>query len=551
MRRSLLVLPVLAVAAVAVGGGLWLARPPTPPPNVLVILWDTTRADRLSLYGYPVPTTPRLEAFAKSATVYERASAQGMWTVPTHTSMFTGLAESSHGARSDTLWLDNAETTLAESLGGAGYQTFAFSANLMVSPMTNLTQGFQTVHTSFSRPDARRGRYTRAARRATVAKLLPEDRSTEISPGFAGSKKEKWGKSVFKDAAPVAHQALTEWLDERDGKGRPFFAYLNLMEAHSPRVPSMASRQRVSDQATIDLGLRTDSSLMAANEHIVGKRTFTDAEKHAIAAIYDATLRDLDDATGDLLDDLAARGILDDTVVVVTADHGETLGEHGFYEHRWNVLEPLLHVPLVIRYPKRFTEGARVSERVTTADLYATVLELAGLTPPGKAWSTSLVGRKVFDPFVFAQAVDPVSSQLLSIREAHPDVDVLPLARSWCVAYEDAWKLVWEAGGQGHALYDLATDPGEDANRYATEPERAAALAKALHTFEAGLSPYDPAQRDAQDLERVTREGPGGWLAGEDDDEAAALALLGYTAGEGVDVPKRTFCGPYGDAQQN
>ena len=538
MRRSLLVLPVLAVAAVAVGGGLWLARPPTPPPNVLVILWDTTRADRLSLYGYPVPTTPRLDAFAKSATVYEHATPVGVWTLPTHTAMFTGLRETSHGLRTYARWLDGAHETLAEQLLASGYDTFAFSANPMVSPITNLTQGFETVHTSFARPGARGDRYTRPSRRATRQKLIPGDASGELSPGWVGREGgSNWGPRVmFKDAGPVAHQALVDFLDERPGRQKPFFAYLNLMEAHSPRIPSMGSRRRVSDEATIRAGLATDQSLYALHEGTVGARSFTPEALQAIGAVYDASVRDLDDVTGDLLDDLAARGILDDTVVIVVADHGEALGEHGYWEHRWNVYEPLLHVPLVIRYPKRFEAGARVSERVSTADLYATVLELAGLTPPGKAWSTSLVGRKVFDPFVFAQALDPMSSQLGALLEVHPELDTVRYTRPRCAAYQGSSKLLYDPVRGEHELYDLAADPGEARNLYDPAGAPARALEAALAAFEEGLPVFDPATRSAE--ARAHLEEAGG------DGEAAQLAMLGYT--DGPEAAHADFCGPRG-----
>jgi arylsulfatase A-like enzyme len=535
VRRPLAALAGLG--ALGACGVLACGRATEKPPNVLVVLWDTTRADHLSLYGYDKPTTPRLDAFAAEAVVYEHAVARGTWTVPTHTSIFTGLPESSSGIRSWGLWLDEAETTVAESLGHVGYATFAFSANLMVSPTNNLTQGFETIHTSFSRAGARRGRYTVQSRRATRAKLLPDDRSTEISPGFQGSNAEKWVKSTFKDAAPVAHQALVDWLDERPEPDRPFFAYLNLMEAHSPRVPSLASRKAISDEATVRLGLATDASLAALDQYIVGKREYTEAELAAIVAVYDAAIRDLDTATGDLLDDLRARGILDDTVVIVVADHGEMLGEHRFYEHRWTVHEPLLHVPLVIRYPKKLAPR-RVAERVSTSDLYATILDLAGVAPNPRARSTSLLGRTTYDPQVFAQLLDPFTSQLAPMLELYPDLDVAPWTHSWCAVYEGETKLVHDADGDRHALYDLAADPREEQNLYAGDPERAARLRAALGAWEASLSPYDPAQRSAEDL-RHHKDGG----AAADDEEAAMLNLLGYTAGPGLEnVPRHDFC---------
>jgi arylsulfatase A-like enzyme len=291
----------------------------------------------------------------------------------------------------------------------------------------------------------------------------------------------------------------------------------------------------VSDEATVRLGLATDASLAALNAYIVGKKDYTEAELAAIAAVYDASIRDLDTATGDLLDDLGARGILDDTVVVVLADHGEMLGEHRFYEHRWTVHEPLLHVPLVIRYPKKFP-AQRVSERVSTADLYATVLDLAGLEPNPRARSTSLVGRRTFDEHVFAQLLDPFTSQLGPVAEVFPDVDLAPFTASWCAVYAGETKLVHEVGGDRHALYDLAADPGEARNLYGDQRERATGLRRALADWEAALSPYDPAQRTPEDQRHHKHEEPA------DAEEAQMLNLLGYTAGPQLDVPRHRTC---------
>jgi arylsulfatase A-like enzyme len=519
------------------------------PPNVLFILWDTARADRMSLYGHSRPTTPRLDAFAAEGAVYERATAPGMWTLNSHAAMFTGLYETSHGATPSHRWLDDRYTTLAESARDAGYDTFFWSSNLIASPMTNLTQGFDTVHTAFPRRGAEQGRYTRPARRHTRGKLLPDDASTEISPAFAGSADDHWGKAVFKDSAPVGHQALVDWLGERQDPSRPFLAYLNLMEAHTPRVPSLSARRRVADDDTIARALATDGSLFAANEYIVGVRDYTEAELGAMSATYDAALVDLDDATGDLLDDLRARGLLEDTVVVVVADHGEALGEHRRLEHRWSMYEQLLHVPLVVWYPPR-VEPTRVSERVTTLDVYATLVDLMGVSPnlvggphPGDpaASGTSLVGRTSWDRYVFAQMIDPFASQLRNVRAAWPDRDYSEWVKTYCVVYEGAQKLLYASDDQ-HGLFDVEADPGEATNRLEADPEARVRLLAALEAFERELPVYDPALR-----------GPGDEQSGETQEQRAMLEALGYLTDDddgGAEPAELTslaaFCGPHG-----
>ena len=561
-RRSAVPRACRGLAGVGVlGSALWLsglmgcsgatevpADPPEPVPagkpppadddrpNVLIVVWDTVRADRMSLYGYGRPTTPKLDAWAKDAVVFERATAPGMWTLPSHASMFTGLRQTEHGAMPSWRWLDHRFDTLAELLGGAGYDTFAFSSNLIASPMTNLTQGFETIHTTYKRDGAPKGRYMRAARQATAEKLLPGDASTEISPGFQGKADDKWAKAVFKDAAPVLHKGLVEWLDERDD-GAPWFAYLNMMEAHTPRIPSLSARKRVLNEEQIRLGLSTDVSLFAENEYIIGKRTYTPQELDAIGGVYDAALVDLDDATADLFADLAQRGVLDDTLVILVADHGEALGEHQRFEHRWSVYEQLLSVPLVVRFPKGtaadVAEPRRVSERVSTADVFATVLDVSDTQPKRPVpTSTSLatrLGKGQWAPQVFTQMLDPFATQLASMAKAYPDVDLSPWMRSYCAVYEGSKKLIYASDG-AHGLFDVHADPAELKNLYTSEVATAEALEAALGTWEAGLPTYDPEQRAANDGAKGQRRGAG--EKGMSPAECRQLVALGYLASE-------------------
>jgi len=536
MSRSRLIwIPVLLAAAGLAAFAL-LRSPVTPPParpNVLIVLWDTVRADRMSLYGHTAPTTPRLEALAADALVFDRATAPGMWTLPTHASMFTGQYATTHGARAGYRWLDHHHDTLAEHLDADGYDTVALSANLVASPMTNLTQGFRTVHTTFPRRGAQRGRYVQAAKRATRAKLIAGDASTEISPAFAGNAADKWAKSVHKDAAPVLHGALMDWLDERDDPDKPWFAYVNFMEAHTPRLPSQDARDQVMDAQTQAMALSTELSLFAENEAMIGARTYSDAELAAIRGVYDATLVDLDTATGALLDDLSARGVLDNTVVILVADHGEHLGEHDRFEHRWSVHEELLHVPLVVRYPAAVPPG-RVATRVSTTDVFATVLQLTGVTPRVPHHSRSLLDAPR-SPHVFAQLLDPYASQLANVQEVYPDVDYTPLLRTMCAAYEGDDKLIYASDGQ-HRLYDLGADPTEASDRFAAHPDRAAALTSALGTWEVGLPVYDRSRRTAAD---------GG--GGQTHAEKQMLQMLGYTDEDEDEAVSR--CGPSPEAR--
>ena len=211
-------------------------------PNVLIVLWDTVRADRMSAYGYARPTTPRIAAWAERAAVFERASSPGIWTLPAHASMFTGLPPQAHGADERWMWLDQRFVTMAEHFSAAGYATYALAANALLCGETNLVKGFGV------RLNTYRGKLATPAARMTRRKVPPGDRSNELAPGWRppahGAHNAEWARASYKDAAPLAVKAFGRWLVEQP-RDQPFFAYLNLMEAHTPRIPTMRSRERV------------------------------------------------------------------------------------------------------------------------------------------------------------------------------------------------------------------------------------------------------------------------------------------------------------------
>lgn len=476
----------LVVAVAAIGGAVaWRgAGPAEPPPNVVVVLWDTVRADRASLYGYPRPTTPGLEQLGAESVVYERAMSPGMWTVPSHGSLFTGLSTSSHGAKVGWLWLDGKYQTLAETLGDAGFATFAWSSNPYLSEQTNLLQGFDTTAFSWRAPDAE------ACAATTHGKLLPEDRSVEIAPGWAG-RTEGWPThlTAFKDCGPHAAERFLGWVDQQQ---QPFFAYINLLEAHHPRVPSADARAAVADPATVATALATDGSLFRIMSAMEGRASFTEAELGAMGATYDATLWDLDRVTTAIVDGLRQRGVLDHTIVVVTSDHGENLGERGMFDHRWDLHQTLVHVPLVIRYPPALAP-ARVSEPVSTVGLYGTVLALAGVDPPDLGYPLPRIGAGPV-----ASELEAPTPRLAEIRSAYPDLDPERWKTRYQAWFDGPWKLLRRSDG-GAQLFDLAADPGEHTDRVGERPEVAGPLREALVGWDRARPKYDPRGRTADD----------------------------------------------------
>jgi arylsulfatase A-like enzyme len=493
MRRRWWLAIGLAAAVVALVGA-WVSsgRSDRPAgasgPNVLVIVWDTVRADHLSLYGYRRPTTPRLDAFARDAVVFERASSPGMWTLPAHASMFTGLPPESHGADERWLWLDGHNLTMAEHFEANGYATFTMAANTLLCDETNLVQGFATKLNTY------KGKVGKMAKAATREKLLPNDRSNELSPLWRppahGAKNAEWGRAVYKEGGPIVAEAMLEWIDRRKNRRKPFFAFLNLMEAHTPRIPTMASRERVlaDDPELVALGLETDAAHINLHFYNFGKVTYSERQLDAIRGVYDASIADLDAATGRLFDGLAERGLLEDTIVVLTSDHGENLGDHHLFNHRFSLWDSLVHVPLVVRAPGQVAR--RVDRPVSTIDLFSTLARLAGLPVPDGIAAGDLLGG-TSSPAVTSMAL-PLEREILSVKEVHPDVEVGPWMRSGNAVVRDGRKLVRLSDGTS-ALFDLRADPGETTPL--DDPAGAAALGAELDAWLSSTPPYDPTRR--------------------------------------------------------
>ncbi len=526
-RRALIILAAVGVAFVAAGvvalrSGA--ASGSAGAPNVLIVVWDTVRADRMSLYGHSRDTTPFLDRFAEDAVVYDHAIASSEWTGPTHASLFTGLPLRTHGMDTYYKWLDHHHETLAERMRSAGFSTWAFTGNRFVSDFVNMLQGFDTQLHTFEGP------LKQPSRKATARKLLPRDRSTEISPSYAGGK-QGWSKrlTLFKDAAPVANRAFGRFLERRAEDPAPFLAFINLMEAHQPRVPSLESRKALLDDDMIELALRTDSSLFSLMAYMSGKHAFTKAELDAMAGTYDASILDLDRAFQQLIEGMERKGVLDDTIVVLTADHGEMLGEKGLYSHRWALYEPLVHVPLVIRYPDSMVrrdprlKPRRVSETVSIGQVPATLLDAVDVDPmPGIA--PSLLDGPPNSP-VFTELRDP-NIVMAVVRRAFPDVPKDQFARSLHAIYDGPHKLI-RASDHQHELYDLSEDPDETENRVELDTALRDRLLERLADWERDTPAYDP-----------TRRGPNDKGSKRADPETQRmLEVLGYTDDEAALEP--------------
>jgi len=411
-------------------------------PNVLLLIIDTQRADHLSAYGYQRQTSPNLERFAAEGTLFLNAYSSSSWTLPSHASLMTGRPLHEHLAGVIRRpYLDGHYPTLAEAMRRAGYATGGVVANTFwTGRQTGLNRGFIHYEDFWGNLGDAVAR-TALGRRLAYG-LLPRFGLIDI-PG------RKRAEEVNRD--------LLRWLDGLDQR-RPFFAFVNYLDVHGPLLPPPPYDGRFSDGRAVH-GEHEIQIGAIAGDIVVPPP----AERRAIIDKYDESILYLDANLGRLFAELRRRGTLDNTVVVVTSDHGESWGEHGMMYHGHSLYYETLHVPLIVRYPARAAVGRRESSPVGVQQLSATIADLVGLGP------SAFPGTSLFAPHAEAQPV------LAEVARRSMVAANWPSSRGWLASVlTDRWQLIRRQTGEVE-LFDLQADPKQERN-LAVQPGAASAL---------------------------------------------------------------------------
>lgn len=398
---------------------------PAERRNVVFVLSDATRRDRLGISGGPAHT-PRFDAFAADGLRFTDATTQAPWTKPSVATLFTGLMPSTHGVvshptlrhegrRIESDVLGPHLQTLAESLAAAGYQTAAFVSNPWLQRRLGFDQGF-----------------------------------------------EVWDESMANNATPgeVVTEAGLRWLREREGDPRPWFLYLHYMDAHAPyhRVPADEFVERraelAADHRPITPWARKEITRLARDGHghpLAGEGV--EPSLGLMELVYDVGVEHFDRALGHLLDGLERRSDWAETAVIVTADHGEALFERGYVEHGKGLYGDELDVPLAARLPGVATRGA-ISCPVGLIDLRRTLCDYLGVRCLGDDQGTSLLSPAVAAPdrmLVSESVIDRLHNR--AVRDAR-----------YALLYEPDGRAAVEPRGAPSSpihFYDLVEDPGE------------------------------------------------------------------------------------------
>lgn len=445
--------PLVAIVAVLlVVVAAWrLTRAVPRPTHVVIVSLDTVRADHLGAYGHPRAVTPQLDAFAADSVRFAQATTAAPSTLASHTTLFTGLWPHTHGVpRNDHLVPDEA-VLLQERLGAEGFQTAAFIGAIPIASHSRFTAGFEHVDE----------RFTLDRRRDGVAQSMrPGDEVTD---------------------------AVLAWLGaERDAE-RPLFLFVHYFDAHSPYEPE----PRFRDLYTPDLGMPQPGSM----RHIGRARNLIrhgmpQAEQHmqTLRDLYLGGISQVDHEVGRLMMGLDEAGLLDDALVVITSDHGESFDTHEeLWDHGATVYDETIHVPLMVRPPRGWGGGRVVRDSVNHVDLVPTLVELLGLplaegeTLDGVSWLPQLRGDwiRAARPPAFAEATKP--------HYRHAGVwQNDPLAKA---IRHGGRKLIVEPRRRREALYDLRSDPDELTDL--TPDVQAPDLRALMEAWRAAAKPFD------------------------------------------------------------
>ncbi len=482
---------LLASFLCACGGGSSERARGSPTPsdraNVVLVVLDTVRADRIPCRtGGGVPT-PRVDALARAGICFERFFSTSSWTLPAHASLFTGLYPVGHRATQETLVLDDRHPTLAEIYGGAGYQTFGTSGNPLVAVDNGLARGFHEFVETF-RPSVRR-RYAHAG----------------LHPNSA---------------------ALAEFLGRSD-RSRPFFAFVNFIEAHTPYAPPepFLSESVGPGHAPDALAAAMQSQMP---DHYLSEGGLGPERLALLSRLYDGEIRYLDFLVGQLVDLLNRDGRLGKTVLVIASDHGENLGENGHFAHVFSLQNTLLRIPLIVVLPGGSRAGEVRGEATEILDLFPALLALCGVPFEGRYDGRDLLGAAggtggstVFSEYYFPRQVLSVFSreEIAAHRRR-----LAPYLHRLRALQDEDWKFIWSSEGR-HELYDMRRDPEETVNLLEADPSH-----ERLRGFLSRLSVYveryegeppmppPPTGWDAPELDGAT----------EDEERLQELRSLGY-----------------------
>jgi arylsulfatase A-like enzyme len=423
------------------------------PHGIILISFDTLRADHLGIYGYHLNTSPSIDAFAKESIVFENALVQAPWTLPSHMSIMTSLYPTSHGVVKADLRLADEHVTLAELLRAGGYQTAAFTSGGPMSEVYGFDQGFDTYDHKW----------------ITIEQLLPK---------------------------------VKKWLDTNNSN--PFFIFIHCFDIHYPYKPPPPYNAIFHDFPYTGRLIPSSKTLLAIGEN---ELQVTDDDLRHFRALYDGGIRYADAKIGEFLSYLRDSGLEDRSLIIITADHGEEFKEHGSVLHNQLYYRPNLQVPLIMRIPNYPRREIRISEFVQSIDVLPTILDAARLPSHPKAQGRNLLPsikrhKNFFNRFLWKIAHPFTKDTHISFAEHHKTKS--------CSIITDRYQLIYRSKPDSMELFNLEDDPLEQENIATDHADIAEQLfAQCIKFYNTKTPSYKPLTTDLDEIQRKQLEALG------------------------------------------
>jgi arylsulfatase A-like enzyme len=534
LRHTLQAMPAEALEQIEIfeGGNQQMKKTQTKPDIILIVL-DTLRADRLSCYGYSRETSPYIDAFAAESTLFERAISPAQWTIPAHASIFTGEYPTTHLTTQIYDRHNREQIMLAEALRNVGYNTVSFCNNPLLGVVENdLDRGFEEVYLYGgalpNRPaiaDARPRLTGRIAQRIT---RVMRSITRPIQDRFARDNfilriavipwlVPLWQRYAnFKGNTALSLRDIVGYLRTRRHKGaeQPLFTFINLMETHLPFSPPKRFIRRFAPYYRKE---RKAYRFMQSYNHkpfdwmMPLTEPLTEMQDRVLNDLYDAEVAYEDHLLRHLFAHLNRPSVRDNTLVIITSDHGEGLNRHDFVGHSLVAYDDLVRVPLIVRFPQQRYKGMRVSTPVSTRRIFHTALEAVGLQHTGldngrvestltnletSSLTRTLNGGDPEGGIVFTEAYTPETLLTLIKNEDPERVAAFRCNLMRRAAYQGNYKLI-TVGDKPDELFDVVHDPDEMDNLIGDEPVVTAELEKLLTAFVEEAEKRRPANQEA------------------------------------------------------
>jgi uncharacterized sulfatase len=368
-------------------------------PNIILLVLDTHRAERMSTYGYHKPTTPVLDSMAERSTVFDWAIAPGQWTIPSHASMFSGVYPTIHQTNQSYSTLPEAIPSVAEILSKNGYETVGFCNNPLVGVLDNgLKRGFnQFYNYGATFPDVPHVGNDKGLRSL-------QRKATELIKSFSTPIEQQFGRSPlllklatmpifvplwtqlinFKGNTQQSLRDITDYLRYHHStqSETPLFMFVNMMETHLPYHPPPGAMDRWvpylrKDREARQFLQRFNTESYRWMAPVI--EPLSEMQSQVLSDVYDAEVAYQDRQLQRMFRYLKRSGQLENTMVIVVSDHGESHGEHNFMGHAFVIYNELVRVPLMIHYPQIFPQDTRIDHPVSTRRVFHTILEAAGV----------------------------------------------------------------------------------------------------------------------------------------------------------------------------